>query len=57
MRGIMTLIAIYGLVALMLLSGCSNGRWVMHDLSSVSFQFDGPTTLATPARASSAATR
>ena len=56
MRGIVTLIAIYGLVALLLLSGCSNGRWVMHDLSSVSFQFDGPTTLATPAR-SSAATR
>ena len=57
MRGIVTLIAIYGLVMLMLLSGCSNGRWVMHDLSSVSFQFDGPTTLAAPARPPSAATR
>ena len=42
MRGMVTLIAIYGLVALMLLSGCTNGRWVVHDLSSVSFEFTGP---------------
>ena len=55
MRGIMTLIAIYGLVALMLLSGCSGGRWVVHDLSSASFQFSGPTPIATSPRSPSAA--
>lgn len=42
MRGMVTLIAIYGLVALLLLSGCTDGRWVVHDFSSVSFEFTGP---------------
>ena len=57
MRGMITLIAIYGLVALLLLSGCADGRWVVHDLSHVSFEFSGPTAVATPARSPSAATR
>ena len=57
MRGMITLIAIYGLVALLLLSGCADGRWVVHDLSHVSFEFSGPTSVATPARSPSAATR
>ena len=39
MRGLVTLVAIYALIGLMLLSGCGNGRWVVHDLSSASFQF------------------
>ena len=34
--------AFSGLVALMLLSGCTDGRWVVHDLSNVSFEFTGP---------------
>ena len=57
MRGMITLIAIYGLVALMLLSGCTDGRWVVHDLSSVSYRFPDPTSAATPARSPSAAVR
>ena len=51
MRGMVTLIAIYGLVALLLLSGCTDGRWVVHDLSSASFEFTGP---AAPTRYSAA---
>ena len=59
MRGMVTLIAIYGLVALLLLSGCANGRWVVHDLSSVSFEFTGPTPSGpfTPVRTAAAASR
>lgn len=43
MRGLIPLIAVYALIAMVLLSGCTDGRWVVHDLSNVSFQFTSPT--------------